>query len=108
MTAETITAEQLAALLAAVRNHLDITWTDSTLDTKLTGLIKRGITRINSLGSAEFDYSFEGLPRDLLFERCRYFRSNAGDQFEENYQPEIISLRLDEAVTQYEIDNTDI
>jgi len=108
MTAENLTAEQLAELLAAVRNHLDITWTDASLDGKLTGYLKRGITRINELGSEEFDYSVEGLPRDLLFERCRYFRSNAGELFEKNFQSEIVSLRLRQGVDQFAIDNPDI
>lgn len=108
MTAETLTAEQLAELLAGVRNHLDITWTDASLDAKLTGYIKRGITRINDLGSEVFDYSKEGLPRDLLFERCRYFRSNAGDQFEKNFRTEIVSLRLRLEVDLFDLDNPDV
>jgi hypothetical protein len=108
MTAENLTAEQLAALLAAVRNHLVITWTDAALDTRLTGYIKRGITRINDLGGMEFDYSKEETPRDLLMERCRYFRSNAGDQFESDFRSEIISLRLGQEVAQYEADDTEV
>ncbi len=108
MTANNLTAEQLAELLAAVRNHLDITWADASLDSKLTGYIKRGITRINELGGSEFSYSVEGLPRDLLFERCRYFRSNAGEIFEKNYQSEIVSLRLSQGVDQFAIDNPDV
>ena len=108
MTAENMTADQLAKLLAGVRNHLDITWTDASLDAKLTGYIKRGITRINDLGSEPFDYSKEGMPRDLLFERCRYFRSNAGDQFEKNFQPEIVSLRLRLEADWFDVDNPDV
>ena len=108
MTATNITAEQLAALLAAVRSHLVITWTDAALDTRLTGYIKRGISRINELGGAEFDFAVECMPRDLLLERCRYFRSNAGEQFERDYQPEIVSLRLSQEVAAYEAENTDV
>lgn len=108
MTAENITILELAALLAAVRNHLDITWVDTALDSKLTGYIKRGMTRINELGGKEYNFSIEGSARDLLFERCRYYRSNAGDQFEKNYKSEIISLRLGQGVAQYEIDFPDV
>src|SRR5450756_2247110 len=100
------TADEL--LLAAVRNYLDITWTDADLDTKLTGLLQRGQTYLDSIAGTEQDYTVEGQARSLLFDYVRYFRSNAGDQFAKNYADDLIALRLGEGVAQYEADNPDV
>lgn len=97
------TADEL--LLAAVRNYIDVTWTDTALDTKLTGIIKRGQSFLDGISGKENDYSIEGQARSLLFDYVRYFRANAGDQFKINYKDELVALRLGEGVTQYETDN---
>ena len=62
-------------LLDAVRNYLDITWTDADGDLKLIGIISRGIKYINSVAGTELDYIIEDKPRELLFD-YKYVRSN--------------------------------
>lgn len=89
-------------LLQAVRNYLDITWEDDTGDEKLSGIIARGIKYINNVAGAELDYSVEDRPRELLFDYCRYVRSNALEDFQENYLPELLSLQIFEEVKAYQ------
>jgi hypothetical protein len=91
-------------LLNAVRNYLDITWTDADGDTKLTGIISRGIKYIDSVAGTELDYTIEDKPRELLFDYCRYVRSNALDEFQTNYLPELLSLQIRQEVRDYVTD----
>ena len=90
-----------AGLLEAVRNYLDITWVDTAGDTKLTGIIERGMKYIDSLAGAEMDYTVEEKPRELLFDYCRYVRSNALDEFQQNYLAELLSLQISQEVKAY-------
>ena len=92
-------------LLEAVRNYLDITWVDAAGDTKLTGIIERGMKYIDSLAGAVMDYSIEDKPRELLLDYCRYVRSNALNEFQNNYLHELLSLQISEEVKAYEIAN---
>ena len=89
-------------LLAAVRNYLDVTWVDADTDTKLTGIISRGIKFIDRHAGSTLDYSIEDNPRALLFDYCRYSWSNALEEFSTNYLPEILALEITESVKAYE------
>lgn len=88
-------------LLQAVKNYLDITWNDPDTDEKLTGIIARGMSYLNNVAGAELDYTVEGKPRELLFDYCRYVRSNDLDEFAVNYQHELLSLQISEEVKAY-------
>lgn len=81
-------------LLEAVRNYLDISWSDDAGDTKLTGIIARGMKYLDATAGKACDYTVEDKPRELLFEYCRYARSNALDEFQKNYLHELSSLQL--------------
>ena len=85
-------------LLAAVKNYLDITWDDPDGDTKLSGIIMRGMRYLDKVAGAELDYSVEDKPRELLMDYCRYVRSNALDEFQRNYLHELLSLQIETAV----------
>ena len=80
-------------LLNAVRNYLDITWVDCAGDVKLTGIIERGMKYIDAAAGEALDYTVEDKPRELLFDYCRYVRSNALDEFQVNYLPELLGLQ---------------
>ena len=95
------TAETLA-LLAAVRNYLDITYTDAATDSKLVRLLKAGQAYINNTCGAELDYSVEGQAQSLLFDYVRYARSGASEMFWINYRHELLALRIESGVTAYE------
>lgn len=89
-------------LLEAVRNYLDITWTDIAGDVKLSGIIARGIKYIDGVAGSSMDYTVEDKPRELLFDYCRYARSNALDEFQGNYLHELLTLQMTQQVTAYE------
>ncbi len=91
-------------LLNEVKNFLDITWDDPAGDIKLSGIIQRGIIRINELCNAEFDYSLntqDALAKDLLLNYVLYARSNAVSDFMDNYSSEINRLQLMQEVKRY-------
>lgn len=88
-------------LLEAVRSYLDITWQDDAGDLKLTGIILRGMRYIDRVAGEMLDYSAEDKPRELLMDYCRYVRSNALDEFANNYLHEILSLQQDKEVERY-------
>lgn len=96
-----MTPEQLAKLLLDVKNYLDITWEDEAGDLKLSGIIARGIKYINNVAGAELDYSKEDKPRELLYDYCRYVRSNALEMFQQNYLHELLSLQISQEVKSY-------
>ena len=77
-------AELPSGLLEAVRNYLDITWTDYAGDEKLSGIIARGMKYLDNADGSELDYTTEDKPRELLMDYCRYVRSNALDEFATN------------------------
>lgn len=88
-------------LLEAVKNYLDITWDDPATDEKLTGIITRGIKYINYVAGAELNYMVEDKPRELLFDYCRYARSNKLEEFQNNYLHELLSLQIQQEVKTY-------
>lgn len=90
-----------AGLLDAVRNYLDITWDDPVGDTKLTGIISRGMNYLDGVAGEALDYTAEEKPRELLMDYVRYVRSNALDEFATNYQRELITLQNQKEVERY-------
>ncbi len=91
-------------LLDAVKNYLDITWNDADGDEKLIGIIARGMKYLDNAAGAELDYTVEDKPRELLMDYCRYVRSNALDEFQTNYLPELLTLQIMEEVRAYATD----
>lgn len=87
-----------------MKDYLHITWADD--DAAITGYIQRGIARLNRIAGTELDYTAEDLPRQLLFDYCRYANSQALEVFEENFRGELLDLHLKNRVTEYENQNT--
>lgn len=101
MTALTITTEELTSILAEIRRDQTITWTDTDLDMKLSGHIKRGIEYINDCAGGESDYMVEGQARSLLFDYVRYARSGDLKEFWKDYSLELAALRTATEVKTY-------
>lgn len=93
-------------LLEAVRNYLDITWSDDAGDLKLSGIIARGIKYIDSVAGEACEYAAEDKPRELLFDYCRYVRSNALDEFQTNYLSELLALQNQKEAARYAKENS--
>lgn len=88
-------------LLDAVRNYLDITWSDDAGDEKLSGIVARGMKYLDGVAGESLDYMVEDKPRELLMDYCRYVRSNALDEFQQNYLPELLTLQNQKEVARY-------
>ena len=88
-------------LLDAVRNYLDITWNDDAGDEKLSGIVARGMKYLDGVAGEALDYMVEDKPRELLMDYCRYVRSNALDEFQQNYLPELLTLQTQKEVARY-------
>lgn len=97
-----------AGLFTAVRNYLDITWVDAAGDEKLSGIISRGMKYLDSVAGTELDYTIEDKPRELLMDYCRYVRSNALDEFQTNYLPELLTLQMQKEIEAYVEENSEL
>lgn len=97
----------VTTLLDEVKNYLDVTWDDAQTDSKLQGIIERGKSYLNRVAGKELDFNAEDKPKELLFDYCRYVRSNALEVFQQNYLHELLSLQIDAEVEAYEIANPD-
>ena len=88
-------------LLEAVKNYLNITWSDSATDAKIKGIIASGMLYLNGKAGAEMNYETDGTARTLLFEYARYMRDEALDVFENNYLSMILDMRHERMVKDY-------
>ncbi|WP_242981173.1 hypothetical protein [Ruminiclostridium sufflavum] len=81
-----------------VKNYLHITWQDEATDKNITGIIKRGMTRLQTIAGVSIDFTQEDLARSLLFDYCRYANSHALEMFEKNFSAELLSLHINSQV----------
>lgn len=86
-------------LLEAVKNKLDITWTDPDTDRKLIPVIEDGMAYLDRIAGASMDYSAAGAPRRLLYNYVLYERANALDDFGRNYLPDLVAMQLEQEAT---------
>lgn len=90
-----------AALLADVKNYLNITWDDLATDERIRGLIASATVDLDDYAGEELDYMSDGLPRTLMMDHVRYARDEALDVFENNYRTQLVRLRNRRRVTGY-------
>lgn len=86
-----------AAVMAAVRRKLNVTWTDADTDARLHDVVETVSPRLASLLGYESDYEFtsaDGIAWGLFLNGCLYEFSDAWDDFTTNYADEILSARL--------------
>lgn len=79
-------------VLVQLKNYLDITWNDAATDSKLSGILERAEAILRSYAGTEIDFTDKG-EKQLLFDLCRYIRSNALEDFKVNFSSELIMLR---------------
>ncbi len=95
------------SLLADVKLSLDIDENDFSYDKKLNIIVEDGKQHLCSFNPLLTDEDFEKPTRvrRMLFAYCRYAFSNAEEMFEENYKSDIISLRQEYEVLNFEKQN---
>ena len=100
MTRQTVPA----ALLADVKNYINITWSDVATDEKVCGLIASGSAYLDLKIGGSPDYEADGMPRTLLLEWVRYAWSEALDVFEANFLPLILTAQHEEVASNAQTD----
>ena len=86
-----------AAVMAAVRRKLNVTWTDTDTDARLQDVVETVSPRLASLLGYESSHEFTSADEDawgLFLNGCLYEFSDAWDDFTTNYADEILSTRL--------------
>ncbi len=89
-------------LLKAAKDYLCISWDSETGNENLRGLLSRGMAYLDQAVGVELDYKIEDIQRQLLFDFCRYGRSDAFEEFKVNFLSEILSLQIREDIKAYE------
>lgn len=87
------------ALLADVKNYLDITWNDDATDRKVSGIVANGMHYLNMKGGPCLDFENNRLANQLLKDYTRYARDNALDVFENNYKALLLALHTERQVS---------
>ncbi|MGH4125101.1 MAG: hypothetical protein ACREV6_19470 [Clostridium sp.] len=87
-----------AGLLEDIRAYLHITWVDEVTDKNLTGMINRGMARLQKIAGVPLDFKLEDDARALLFDYVRYANSQALEMFEKNFASELMALHINSQV----------
>ena len=85
-----------AAVMAAVRRKLNVTWTDVDTDVRLQDVVEAVSPRLASLLGYPSDHEFtsaDGSAWGMFLNGCLYEFSDAWDDFTANYASEILSTR---------------
>lgn len=101
MTRQTVPA----ALLADVKNYLNITWDDGATNAKISGLIASAAAYLDGKLGGQPDYEADGMARTLLMEYVRYARDSALDVFENNYLALILTAQQEAMVMQNAVES---
>ena len=83
----------LGELLSDLKDYLNISYDDDRENRMLSSALQRGMSVIDEYAGADQDYMQEGAARQLLFDYCRYVRSQATEMFEINYRHDLNALR---------------
>jgi hypothetical protein len=92
----------LELLLADIRKYLHITWLDENTDSNLTGMISRGMARLQTIAGVPLDFTIEDDARALLFDYVRYANSQALEMWEKNFASELMALHINSQVNSIE------
>ena len=88
-----------------VLRKLDITWSDPDTTTRVEEIIESAIpTMIYKLGIADqnFDFSKPGMENKLFKNYCLYEWNHCSNEFDSNYQNDILQCREKHLVANYE------
>lgn len=86
-----------AAVMAAVRRKVNVTWTDETTEARLQDVVDAVSPRLAPLLGYPADHAFsksDGPAWGLFLNGCLYEFSDAWDDFTQNYAQEILSVRM--------------
>lgn len=93
-----------STLLQQVKDELNISWTDTDTDRRITNIIENAqITLIDKLGitNTSFDFSTVGRENKIFLAYCLYDFNHELSNFDVNYYNEIAQIRSKNLVTEY-------
>lgn len=93
-----------AGLLEEAKNYLDQTWEDAARDQKLSGILARGVSKLNHIAGAELTYGEGTTNRALLLDYARYALAGATQDFEADFSDQLLGLHIDSEVEAYELE----
>lgn len=85
-------------LLEAIKAYLHVTWDDINTETNLTGMINRGMARLQTIAGVSLDFEVENDARALLFDYVRYANSQALEVWETNFASELMALHINSLI----------
>lgn len=86
-----------AAVMAAVKRKLNVTWSDEDTDARLEDVVATVSPRLSSLLGYSANHVFDemdGSSWGLFLNACLYEFSDAWDDFEHNFADVILSTRI--------------
>lgn len=85
-------------LLEAIKAYLHVTWDDINTEINLTGMINRGMARLQTIAGVSLDFAVENDARALLFDYVRYANSQALEVWETNFASELMALHINSLI----------
>lgn len=92
-------------LLSQVKRKLNITWSDTDTDKRLSDIIQSAILALkHKLGIADpnFDFSGAGMENTLFLAYCFYEWNHCVNEFDDNYANNIAQVRAIHEAAYYE------
>lgn len=87
-----------AITLDDVKRELNITWSDPETDADVHAKWKRAEKIIERAAERKIDFAKNEFAAQILYDCCRYLRSDAFAQFKIDYAEELLSLKLEAEV----------
>lgn len=80
--------------LEAIKREINITWDDPATNEDVTAKVERAKSILVDKAGRELDFETPSVVQQLFFDCLRYLRSEAYNQFLEDYSEELTALRL--------------
>ncbi len=80
--------------IEVLKRELTITWDDAETNEKVLALAERAKGIITDKAGRELDFETPSTAQQLFFDCIKYLRSDAYNQFLEDYSSELTALRL--------------
>ena len=90
--------QQENELFEVVLNELDITFNDSELKKKVRRNMESGMAYLEDKFGAAIDFDRDKIALELLISYCRYGRSSAIEQFEQDFGSNLTAFALRGAI----------
>lgn len=91
------------ALLAQVKRKLNITWSDTDTDSRVSDIIQEAQSVMSfklGITDASFDYSVAGIENVLFKAYCLYLYNHCENEFDTNYTELLLQARSKYEVAQ--------